>query len=99
MLSKLYSRILTPSKGSFFLFGMRGSGKSTWVKKQGLSTHTVDLLREDLYQNILAQPRVFSGQLEHLKSGTWVFVDEIQRIPSLLNEIHRFIEEKKLKFI
>ncbi len=94
-----YPRILTPPKGSFFLFGMRGSGKSTWVESLRLASKVVNLLREDLYQRILANPIVFSGQLEMAKSGEWIFVDEIQRIPSLLNEVHRLIEEKKLKFI
>lgn len=94
-----YQRILTPPKGSFFLFGMRGSGKSSWVLQSKLADLSINLLREDLYQRILVNPMVFSGQLENLKNGSCVFVDEIQRIPSLLNEVHRFIEEKKLKFI
>jgi predicted AAA+ superfamily ATPase len=95
----VYPRILLPAKSSFFLFGMRGSGKSTWVEAQELATHTINLLREDLYQRILADPLVFSGQLETIREGSWVFVDEIQRLPSLLNDVHRLIEERKLKFI
>ena len=98
-MNRLYQRILAPARSSFFLFGMRGSGKSTWVEGQRLASHTINLLREDLYQRILANPLVFSGQMETLKAGSWVFVDEIQRLPSLLNDIHRLIEERKLKFI
>ncbi len=98
-MGKLYKRILPFPKSSFFLFGMRGSGKSTWVREQNLASQTIDLLREELYQRILASPLVFSGQLDGVKPGSWVFVDEIQRLPSLLNEVHRLIEERRLKFI
>ena len=37
--------------------------------------------------------------LEKARAGSWIFVDEVQRLPNLLNEVHRFIESKKLKFI
>jgi predicted AAA+ superfamily ATPase len=99
-MSKLYKRALTCPKSSFFLLGMRGAGKSTWVRELNLPAPlSINLLREDLYQRILANPLVFSGQLEKLPAGAWVFVDEIQRLPSILNDVHRFIEERKLKFI
>ncbi|MGH7804747.1 MAG: ATP-binding protein, partial [Candidatus Binatia bacterium] len=57
------------------------------------------LLDEALYQRIVADPSIFAGLLARLERGAWVFVDEIQRQPQLLNEVHRLIEEKKLKFI
>lgn len=94
-----YPRLLRPPTTSFFLFGPRGSGKTTWVSALGLADRTVNLLDESLYQRILADPSVFSGLVEALAPGSWVFVDEIQRLPNLLNEVHRWIEAKGLRFI
>lgn len=83
---------------SFFLFGLRGVGKSTWIRKQLPDAHRFDLLDEGLYQHLLADPAPFAGELRRLDSGSWVVVDEIQRLPGLLNEVHRFIEERGLRF-
>ena len=98
-MNKLYSRLLHAPKSSFFLFGVRGSGKSTWVKNLGLPLHEINLLREDLFQSYLTRPELFRGVLDRVEKGRWVFVDEVQRIPSLLNEVHRAMEERRLKFI
>ncbi|MGH7823324.1 MAG: ATP-binding protein [Candidatus Binatia bacterium] len=99
MVPTLYPRLLSAPKSSFFLFGPRGTGKSTWVSGLGLARATVNLLDEALYQRIVADPSVFSGRLAGLDKASWVFVDEIQRLPGLLNEVHRLIEEKRLRFI
>ncbi|HZK16330.1 MAG TPA: DUF4143 domain-containing protein [Solirubrobacterales bacterium] len=84
--------------GSFFLFGLRGVGKSTWIQEQLQSAHRFDLLDEGLYQDLLANPNPFAGELRRLEPGSWVVVDEIQRLPGLLNEVHRFVEERGLRF-
>ncbi len=99
MLLDLYPRILTPPKTSFFLFGPRGTGKSTWVSRLGLARATVDLLDEALYQRLIADPALFGERLATLERGAWVLVDEIQRLPQLLNEVHRLIEARRLRFI
>lgn len=99
MVTSYYERLLSLPKSSFFLFGVRGSGKSTWVKRLKLPFHEINLLQEDLYQSYMVNPELFRGTLNRLKKGNWVFVDEIQRIPSLLNEVHRAIEENQLQFI
>ncbi len=84
---------------SFFLFGPRGSGKSTWLRQEFGDAIWVDLLEESRYQSYLANPALFAQVLEGVPVGSWVVVDEIQRLPNLLNEVHRFIEsDKKLKF-
>ena len=92
-------RILAPPKQSFFLLGPRGSGKSTWLRFAFPDAHVIDLLSEEKYQHLLAKPGLFADEVRALKSGTWVIVDEIQRLPGLLNEVHRFMEEKRLTFI
>lgn len=92
------SRIYRLPSSSFFLFGLRGVGKSTWVREQLPDAHRIDLLDEGLYQDLLADPRGFAGELRRLERGSWVVVDEVQRLPGLLNEVHRFIEERDLRF-
>lgn len=91
-------RIYRLPSGSFFLFGLRGVGKSTWIREQLQSAHRFDLLDEGLYQDLLADPGPFAGELRRLDPGSWVVIDEIQRLPGLLNEVHRFIEERGLRF-
>jgi predicted AAA+ superfamily ATPase len=94
----LFNRLLQAPTQSFFLFGPRGSGKSTWLRTCYPEAHWVDLLREDLYQRFLAQPASFAMELEALRPGSWVVVDEVQRLPNLLNEVHRLMEGRKLQF-
>ncbi len=91
-------RIYRSPEESFFLFGLRGVGKSTWVRERFPAAHRFDLLDESLYQGLLADPGQFAGELRRLQQGEWVVVDEIQRLPGLLNEVHRFIEESGLRF-
>ena len=57
------------------------------------------MLSETLYQRYLARPGLFADELRALRPGDLVVVDEIQRLPNLLNEIHRLIEEKRLHFV
>lgn len=92
-------RLLTPPKVSFFLFGCRGTGKSTWLQHVFPHAHHVSLLNEGLYLSFLADPELFASELRQLAKGTWVVVDEIQRLPQLLNEVHQAIESHKLKFV
>lgn len=98
MVIKMLPRIINPPKQSFFLFGPRGSGKSTWLRNTFPDAHYIDLLSERTYQRLLASPGLFADELRAVRSR-WVIIDEIQRLPSLLNEVHRFIEEKQTYFI
>lgn len=91
-------RICAPPATSFFLFGLRGVGKSTWARERLSGAHRIDLLDEGLYQSLLADPTLFAADLRRLAPGSWVVVDEIQRLPGLLNEVHRSIEERRLRF-
>ena len=95
----LIERILKPPKESFFLLGPRGTGKSTWLRATFPDVHTIDLLSEETYQRLLANPGLFAGEMRAVSPGSRVIIDEIQRLPNLLNEIHRFIEERDLRFV
>lgn len=93
-----YSRLLSRPRSSFFLFGPRGVGKSTWTRDKLAGAHRIDLLDEGLYHGLLADASLFAAELNALPPANWVVVDEIQRLPSLLNEVHRFIEDRGLRF-
>lgn len=58
----------------------------------------IDLLDEGRYQELLADPSLFAAELRSLPRGAWVVVDEVQRLPNLLHEVHRLIESRGLKF-
>jgi predicted AAA+ superfamily ATPase len=76
---------------SFFLFGPRGTGKSTWLRTVLPGARWYDLLHTDVYVGLLADPSAFRREVEALPSGAWVVVDEVQRVPALLNEVHALI--------
>src|SRR5688572_11083257 len=85
-MSKVYGRLLTPPKQSFFLFGLRGVGKSTWAKARFPNAVRIDLLDQTLHGEYLVAPARFADRLRAMENGSWVVVDEIQRLPELLNE-------------
>lgn len=100
--AQLERLIRRPTQQSFFLFGARGTGKSTWLRTvlpPGSSTVWFDLLdleTEDLFR---ARPEAFGQRLSALpRSVRWVVVDEVQKLPRLLDTVHRFIEQKRLRF-
>ena len=86
------------SRKSFFLFGPRGVGKTTWLKHHLPQALFVNLLRAEFHTPLAANP----GRLEALippDYDDWVVIDEVQRLPTLLNEIHNLIEARRLNFI
>lgn len=97
----MYKRSLTleNSDETFFLWGPRQTGKSTLLKEFPDITLKIDLLFSDLYTRYLNQPSLLRETTAFLKAGDWVFIDEVQKIPALLDEIHWLIENKKLRFI
>jgi len=96
---KVYKRLLAPLARSFFLFGMRGTGKSTWARRTFPDAPLFDLLDEGLYQSYLRDARLFGRELLRIAPGETVVVDEVQRLPALLNEVHRFIEDRGMRFV
>ncbi len=94
-----FPRALKAPEESFFLWGCRGTGKSTWLREQFPHALWFDLLDEGLFQRFLRSPSLFAAELRAAPAGSWVVVDEIQRLPNLLNEVHRAIEQSKLRFV
>lgn len=95
----MYNRIIQPPKNkSFFLFGPRGTGKTTWLKSNFPKAVYLDLLEAELFNDFLANPQRLENFIPKNFSD-WIILDEVQRAPALLNEVHRLIETKKFKFI
>ena len=94
----IYTRLARVPEQSFFLLGMRGVGKSTWARQVLPDAQRLDLLDEALFTDLLADPSLFRHLLSGASPGEWVVVDEVQRIPSLLNGVHRMIEERGVRF-
>lgn len=95
----------TLRRKSIFLFGPRQTGKSTLLKKRYPDALYINLLKNKDYQNFLRNPdrleEVTRAYLENSKLPIpIVIIDEIQKIPALLDEVHHLIEEyKKIRFI
>lgn len=83
---------------SFFLFGPRGTGKTEWLKTNVPDALYFDLLKASWRNLFLANP----GELERLIPkgfAGWVVLDEVQKAPAVLDEVHRLIESENYKFI
>lgn len=97
----MINRILhLPRNQSLFLFGPRQTGKSTMLHSL-FSEHSryYDLLKTDEYVRLVAHPQLFREEvLARNPSISYIIVDEIQRIPLLLNEIHWLIEQPDAPF-
>ncbi len=97
----MYTRIVKrylDSQQSFFLFGPRATGKTTWLKTVFPKAVFIDLLKSQSYTKLLAAPERLESFIPPDHTGR-VVIDEIQRIPALLNEVHRLIEEKGISFV
>ncbi len=94
----MYPRSLEPPRRSFFLFGPRGVGKTAWVHERFPDALLFDLLDHRTYAELLAAPERLGERIPQSHRG-WVVVDEVQRVPELLNEVHRLIESRRLRFV
>ena len=92
-------RLFQAPNRSFFLLGPRGVGKSTYLRNAFPDAHVIVLLSEATYHRLLANPGLLAAELRAVPVERWVVLDGIQRLPSLLNEVHRFMEERKLRFV
>lgn len=91
--------ILSPT-GSYFLFGPRGTGKSTWVARDCKGAQHIDLLEPDVCRTYLAHPEHLSALLEGTPVGATLVIDEVQRVPELLTVVHQYLEKRKdLRFV
>ena len=89
------SRLFTPTEGSFFLLGPRGTGKSWWTRLAFPDALVVDLLDPATVRQLQARPERLESMLDGQPEPGPVIIDEVQRVPELLNVVHRLIERKR----
>lgn len=92
-------RLIKPlASNSFFLFGARGTGK-TYFLRQHLDparTLTIDLLDPEEERRLVLSPKLLKSRVERAPQGTqWVFIDEVQKVPALLDLVHQLIESQR----
>ena len=82
---------------SFLLLGPRGTGKSMWIRTRFPDAAYIDLLESSTYTELLASPGRLEDKIPPRGNG-WVIIDEVQKVPALLDEVHRLIESRRLRF-
>jgi len=97
----MYNRLTNLSKSnSFFLFGARGVGKTKLIELLFAADNPVifDLLDPEVLGRLDRDPSSFSAAIAHLTRGSWVVVDEVQKLPKLLELVHQQIEKRGINF-
>jgi hypothetical protein len=89
---EIKTRFFQKPNGDFFLFGPRGTGKSTWLRQRLKNPVFIDLLEPEDYRLYSARPERLIEVVEAQKSGTTIVVDEIQKVPQLLDVVHLLME-------
>ncbi|MGD9159741.1 MAG: AAA family ATPase [Desulfobacteraceae bacterium] len=94
-MEKYTERFFKASDGSFFIFGPRGTGKSTWLKKTFQDAYFIDLLDEKTFREYIAHPERIKQVVKANPDIKRYIIDEVQKAPALLDSIHSLIEEYK----
>jgi len=97
----LYKRLFrSPEKESFFLFGPRGTGKTTWLRQTYEHALWIDLLDPKEERLFSMTPEMLREQLDAAPGHKVVVIDEVQKVPKILDVVHALIEEKRgIQFI
>jgi predicted AAA+ superfamily ATPase len=91
-------RIFQAPQKTFLLLGPRGTGKTTWLQTALNPKVFVNLLHSEHYLRYQADPSRLRQDLSHLAPGDWVVIDEAQRVPELLNEVHSLYQSHEIHF-
>jgi predicted AAA+ superfamily ATPase len=87
MLAMFTRRLALPPR-SFLLLGPRGTGKTTWLRQQLPEARWYNLLLDRELLRLMRDPGIFRQEVQALPRGSWIVVDEVQKLPSILNEVH-----------
>ncbi len=88
-------RFFRPPERSFFLFGPRGTGKTTFLKHHFPNAMWVDLLQPEVHRKYVAKPERLREVISAGQENRTLIIDEVQKAPELLPVVHSLIEEKK----
>jgi len=91
-----------PQKQSAFLWGARKTGKTTYLKKKFPNSLVYDFLKTDLFLEISKNPALLRERLlakDKNLTRQPIILDEVQKVPQVLDEVHWLIENKGLSFI
>lgn len=88
-------RICTLPRGSCFLFGPRGTGKTTWLRHALPDALVVNLLEPETYREMAARPERLRELVLGNRDRRDVVVDEVQRVPDLLHVVHDLLERRR----
>ncbi len=84
---------------SLFLFGARQTGKTTLLKQLFPQSRYYDLLKSDEYERLSRSPKLLREELQDCPEGTLIIIDEVQKLPILLDEVHWLMTNCELRFI
>lgn len=93
-----FKRLLVPPVHSFFIFGPRSVGKSFWLREHFQEAPLFDLLETGVFLELSRDPGILEAKIGKRPRGSWVCIDEVQKVPSLLGEVHRLMESQGLCF-
>lgn len=97
-----YKRIIDLSEisnDSLFLWGARQVGKSTMLKERFPNARYYDLLKNEEFERLLRRPQLLREELAQCNEKSLVIIDEVQKIPQLLDEVHWLIVNQGIRFI
>jgi len=95
----MIKRLLRKPEQSILLLGPRGTGKSTWIHHHFKDAVIYDLLNTSESLRLSREPEALYRELESVPADRWIVIDEVQKVPALLDEVHRLIENKGLRFV
>ena len=84
----MFTRRLALPPRSFLLLGPRGTGKTTWLRRHLPQARWYNLLLDRELLRLMRSPGALRREIEALPRGAWIVIDEVQKLPSLLNEVH-----------
>lgn len=91
-------RLPAAGRETFFLWGPRQTGKTTLLRQAYPDATWVDLLKADEYRRYIERPELLREELRSRPPTGQVVIDEVQKVPALLDEVHWLHEHKKIRF-
>jgi len=87
-----------PENQSAFLWGPRQVGKSHWIRENLPNSSVIDLLKSDVFSEYASRPSLLRERFSE-KTDELIVIDEVQKLPALLDEVHWLIENKGVAFL